>query len=218
MSASRMSTLCWIVFGVMCAAFLPLGYAVYRIGALPVPARVVLVVVVVGALWWGPFGYALYLTLAVIRKGDPRLLRRGVRGTAQVLTARATNTWISVGGRTLRMYRYGLRVSVPGREPYETECANCVPDLRPGQTVDVAVAPRNRRRVAIDVEDVRDDVPPQAYVLPETDVRFTVHVAQDGRSPNAERLDELDRLGRLHREGVLTDAEFAAEKARILGN
>lgn len=31
-----------------------------------------------------------------------------------------------------------------------------------------------------------------------------------------ERIDDLARLGDLHRQGVLTDAEFAAEKARIL--
>jgi hypothetical protein len=35
-------------------------------------------------------------------------------------------------------------------------------------------------------------------------------------SPESQRLAALARLGQLHREGVLTDAEFAAEKARIL--
>jgi Short C-terminal domain len=33
---------------------------------------------------------------------------------------------------------------------------------------------------------------------------------------NADRLRQLAELGELHRDGVLTDAEFAAEKARIL--
>jgi hypothetical protein len=37
--------------------------------------------VVVG-LWWGPFGYAMYLSQVVVRGGDPRLLKRGIRGTA----------------------------------------------------------------------------------------------------------------------------------------
>jgi hypothetical protein len=36
-------------------------------------------------------------------------------------------------------------------------------------------------------------------------------------SPDAERISELTKLGQLHSQGVLTDAEFAAEKARILG-
>ena len=34
--------------------------------------------------------------------------------------------------------------------------------------------------------------------------------------PASARLEALSRLGRLHREGVLTDDEFAVEKARIL--
>ncbi|WP_419466073.1 SHOCT domain-containing protein [Brevundimonas vesicularis] len=31
------------------------------------------------------------------------------------------------------------------------------------------------------------------------------------------RIDSLERLARLHQDGVLTDAEFALEKARLLG-
>ncbi len=30
-------------------------------------------------------------------------------------------------------------------------------------------------------------------------------------------IDQLERLGRLHSDGVLTDEEFAAEKAKLLG-
>jgi Short C-terminal domain len=32
------------------------------------------------------------------------------------------------------------------------------------------------------------------------------------------RLERLERLGRLREQGVLSDEEFAAEKARALGN
>ena len=32
-----------------------------------------------------------------------------------------------------------------------------------------------------------------------------------------DRIDELSRLGELHEKGVLTDEEFAAEKAKLLG-
>ena len=35
-------------------------------------------------------------------------------------------------------------------------------------------------------------------------------------SHESQRLAALARLGQLHSQGVLTDAEFAAEKARIL--
>ena len=30
-------------------------------------------------------------------------------------------------------------------------------------------------------------------------------------------LDQLERLGKLHEQGILTDAEFAAQKAKLLG-
>lgn len=33
----------------------------------------------------------------------------------------------------------------------------------------------------------------------------------------AEIIDQLQKLGSLHQSGVLTDAEFAAQKARLLG-
>jgi hypothetical protein len=38
-----------------------------------------------------------------------------------------------------------------------------------------------------------------------------------GRTAQQDRLSELERLGRLHEQGVLTDEEFAAEKARLVG-
>ena len=40
--------------------------------------------------------------------------------------------------------------------------------------------------------------------------------APAGPSPQEARLDALADLGKLKEQGVLTDAEFAAEKARIL--
>jgi hypothetical protein len=36
-------------------------------------------------------------------------------------------------------------------------------------------------------------------------------------APQGDRLDELERLARLHASGALTDDEFAAEKHRLLG-
>src|SRR5215472_13143908 len=84
-SVSKIMVACWVVFVAMSVAFLPLGLVITHIHALPVAARAVLAVVVVGGLWWGPFVYAMYLSIAVMRNGDRRLLRRGIAGTAQVL-------------------------------------------------------------------------------------------------------------------------------------
>ena len=38
-----------------------------------------------------------------------------------------------------------------------------------------------------------------------------------GRTAQEDRLAALERVGRLHEQGVLTDEEFAAEKARLVG-
>jgi hypothetical protein len=35
-------------------------------------------------------------------------------------------------------------------------------------------------------------------------------------NPEDDRLGQLEKLGQLHTQGVLTDAEFAAEKQKIL--
>ena len=49
--------------------------------------------------------------------------------------------------------------------------------------------------------------PPQQYAPPPP---------APGPSAQDERLAQLENLGKLKEQGVLTDAEFAAEKARIL--
>jgi hypothetical protein len=154
MTVGKISVTCWTVFVVMSVAFLPLGVGLASIHALPVAIRVVLAILVPGVLWWGPFGYAMYLALAVTRKGDRRLLKRGISGTAEVLSAKATNEVIQEGEfawEAPRVYKYRLKVSIPGKSPYETDCRICAAGIRPGATVDVAVSPHNRKRVTIDV-------------------------------------------------------------------
>jgi hypothetical protein len=153
-TVSRISAACWIFFVVMSIAFLPLGIGIMAIHALPTTVRLVLAIVVVAGLWWGPFGYAMYLSMAVMRNGDRRLLRRGIAGTAEVLSAKATNTVIQEGEfawQAPRVYKYGLRVTIPGRPSYETSCSICAAGIRAGSVVNVAVSPYNRKRLTIDV-------------------------------------------------------------------
>jgi Short C-terminal domain len=232
-TVGQISAFCWIIFGVMCLAFLPLGAAILLIHALPVAVRVALAIATVLGVWWGPFVYAMYLSLAVMRNGDRRLLRRGIAGTAEVLSAKATNTVISQGEFTWnapRLYKYGLRVRIPGKEPYETVCLICAAGIRVGMVVNVAVSPRNRKRVTIDVGQGSKDgagVPRPAPGAGPAAQRFAAADARAARdtgpgwpefpsSPDNQRMAALAQLGQLHRQGVLTDAEFAAEKARIL--
>jgi hypothetical protein len=48
-------------------------------------------------------------------------------------------------------------------------------------------------------------------------VQVRHHAGSAGAAEEGSRLDTLERLGRLHGTGVLDDAEFAAEKQRLLG-
>jgi hypothetical protein len=80
-----MSLWCWVIFvaGMVlmlpALIFGPLGLVVEQV------------------VTWAAFGYAMYLTMAVIRGGDKRLARNGVPGTAVVLSAKETNTVIQEG-------------------------------------------------------------------------------------------------------------------------
>jgi putative oligomerization/nucleic acid binding protein len=220
MTVGKISVTCWTIFVVMSVAFLPLGAAIYAIG-LPHAAGIVLAIVVVAALWWGPFAYAMYLALVVVRNGDPRLLKRGVRGTAEVLSRKATNEVIQSGEfawEAPRVYKYRLRVSIPGEAPYETDCRICAPGYSEGSTVQVAVAPHNHKRVTIDPGQSGHAIQGSRGGHRAT-ATATYAAADDGASasPAAAHFGELEKLGQLHRQGILTDEEFAAEKARLLG-
>ena len=236
MTLSKISMACWTFFVVMSVAFMPAGAGLFHaLHALPPTPRLVLVILVVGTLWWGPFGYAMYLSLAGMRNGDRRLLKRGSRGTAVVLSGKATRTVIQEGEfawEAPRVWKYRLRVSLPGRAPYETDCSICIPSLPTGSVVNVAASRLNHRRVTIDVGQDRKGgraarpVPsansaatavPATTGIPATTVHFTSGPIPAGQAGEAQRISLLDQLGRLHSQGILTDSEFTAEKAQILG-
>ncbi|MEY9965667.1 hypothetical protein ABIA33_003713 [Streptacidiphilus sp. MAP12-16] len=240
MTVGKMTAACWVLFGVMSFGFLPLLLGVFSLHALPGPARTVLAVFVVAVLWWGPFVYGMYLAQAVMGSGDRRLLKRGRRGTAVVLKAEMTG--MTLGGAPdmgilgRRVYRYQLRVTASGKDPYETYCSIAYSHISQGQTVKVAVSPHNRKRVTIDVGQDRvklGKARPTAFSGSEfsgsefspvdsgtphdrSSARSSSSSSSASVSAGSERIHQLTELGKLHREGVLTDAEFAAEKARIL--
>jgi hypothetical protein len=208
------------VFVAMCIGFLPLSYGAVRLTSLPVAVRGVLVVLVIAGLWWGPFAYAMYLSMAVIRNGDRRLLKRGVRGTARIVRAKRTNTIIQAGDAAWQapyVWKYRLLVTVPGKDPYETDCSICVSHLQPGATVKVAVSRHNRKRVTIDVGQGAAGKRGQAgrdATYPISNVSSSRYIS--AATSDKARLDALAQLGQLHEQGVLTDAEFTAQKAHIL--
>lgn len=229
MTVGRLSVACWVVFVAMSIGFLP-GLALAAVVGESSPFLGYVAAVVVFVVWWGPFVYAMYLSQIVMRKGDPRLLKRGVRGTALVLDAKQTNTVIQSGEFEWQapfVYRYQLRVSLPGKAPYETYCRICLSGIQEGSNVAVAVSPHNRKRVTIDPGSVTADAGYGAGTWDTTTFRFDpVTGAPAPRPPTAPaphptpedaRLDALTQLADLRDRRALTDAEFEAEKARLLG-
>ena len=200
MPIGRMLLWSWILFVVFLFAAMGVGGALGASDSvLTVPAIVILAGACVAS-----FVYGMYLSLRVIRNGDPRLLRRGVRGTAVILAAKETNTQIQEGEFSWQapfVWKYRLRIALPGREPYETDCSICAADLPLGGTVNVAVAPHNRKRVTIDVGQGQ--------------VKARRHAA---RAQQASTEDALRTLVERRERGELTDDEFEAQKRQLLGS
>jgi len=227
MTVGRISAICWTIFGVMSAAFLPLAGGFMTISALPAGPRLVLTILVVGVLWWAPFGYAMYLSMAVVRNGDRRLLKRGIPGTAKVLSARRTNTVIQAGEFDWQapwVYKYRLRITIAGHAPYDTTCRICASGIAEGSTVRVAVSAHNKKRVTIDVGQGGHRGPAGAGAVSSRPVRVLtagqaqvrVLPAQGPAAAEEWRIAALAQLGELHSKGVLNDSQFETEKARIL--
>jgi hypothetical protein len=83
-----------------------------------------------------------------------RLLERGVAGTACVLSVTRTNEVSrspDAGWHAPWVYRFVLRVSIPGRPEYNATCRLYAPGITQGATVRVAASPRNSRRITIDL-------------------------------------------------------------------
>ncbi len=173
------------------------------------------------------FGYAMYVYFFEIVRGDKHLQTHGTRGTAVVLHAKRTNTLAQTGQFAWEapyIWNYRLRVTVPGRDPFEAT-TSIAREVQEGATVDVAVGGLKRRKVAI--LDVHADssasasshrVSPSTGGPPRVNVGLNLADLAQAATVTAEprQVDALARLADLHREGALTDAEFAAEKARIL--
>jgi hypothetical protein len=223
MTTGQINAICWTIFIAMCVLFAPALL-------LAISLHSVLLAVAFVVLWWAPFGYGMYIALAVWRKGDRRLLKRGIEGTAAVLSAKATNTVVQEGEfawEAPRVYKYELLVDVPGKKPYETSCRICASGISEGQTVKVAVARHNHKRVTIDVGQslpagrrVPVTLPVSSGHVSGYSSRVSGYTAagagRDASPTDGERLGALAKLGRLHEQGVLTDTEFASQKARIL--
>jgi Short C-terminal domain len=67
------------------------------------------------------------------------------------------------------------------------------------------------------VEQLRDVFPDAAISVDEPVEVNVQDVLKDVGLGGGDRISQLERLAKLHEQGALTDAEFEAEKARVLG-
>ena len=148
MNTGRTSLLTFLLFFVALFAAIPL------IEVSPVVALASGVVAVLSFL------YTMYLWIWAMRRGDPRLLRRGESGTAEVVEAKETS-WSMASGEYYGIgaplvWKYKLEVTLPGRGPYKTVLYICA-RLHEGTTVPVKVSRWNHKRVTVDGPALSED-------------------------------------------------------------
>jgi ABC-type sulfate transport system substrate-binding protein len=140
-----------------------------------------------------------------LRNVDPELLANGLAGTALVTGMHDTKIAFGQHAFSDPVVAFELEVRLPERQPYAVAFQQRVPHLLvgaviPGATVSVCVDRSDSQRVAIDFE--------QAPVPPAT---------RSSAGASADPLDQLERLAKLHEQGVITDAELAEQKQKLLG-
>ncbi|MGO9750663.1 MAG: SHOCT domain-containing protein [Solirubrobacteraceae bacterium] len=166
------------------------------------------------AVWALSFIYAMYLWLAGMRYGDPLVVKLGVRGTAQVLSAKETS-WQMAAGEYYgigapNVWKYGLEVSIPDKQSYKTTLYICA-HLQRGQMVPVLASRLNRKRVAIDAAQYAGAG--QQYIQEQ---RASAAAPSQAVAPGPDITEQLTRLADLRDRGVLSQAEFDAEKVKLL--
>jgi hypothetical protein len=138
-----------------------------------------------------------------------RVTATGVPGSARVLGV--TDTGATINDHPVCEVQ--LEVTVPGQGPYTTTIRQSIPRmqapmLQPGTTLAVKVDPADRDTVVLDWQSQGE----QAMALSGQALQGTGATA--GQDPVA----RLERLQALKDKGLLSDAEFEAQKQRILGD
>ena len=139
-----------------------------------------------------------------LREVDPDLMANGLPGDAAVKAVDATKMSLGKDAFADPVLAFDLEVRLPNREPYTVALQQRVPHIYegaviPGATVSVRVDSADPQRVAIDF-----DQPP-------------VPAGASAPTPAADQVSQLERLAKLHEQGVVSDAELAELKKRLLG-
>jgi hypothetical protein len=70
---------------------------------------------------------------------------------------------------------------------------------------------QQQKWAAQDQQQYAQEPPPQQYAPPPPAAPAPAELSED------DMFEQLKKLGELHEQGILTDEEFAAQKAKILG-
>jgi hypothetical protein len=152
----------------------------------------------------------------------PRILAEGIAGQG-VIVGMGTP---ARGAATFNL-DIDLEVHIPGRKPYQVSNQYIVPRtamLGQGVSLPIKVDPNDPAKIAIDWDSAQK-APAEGQVRPAEEA-----AGQPARGPHSgftstpasggggDSVADLERLAKLHKSGALTDAEFAKEKAKILGS
>jgi hypothetical protein len=139
-----------------------------------------------------------------LREVDPELIANGLAGKAVVKTVESTKMSFGTNAFADPVLAFDLEVRLPDREPYAVALQQRVPHIYegaviPGVTVAVRVDSTDAKRVVIDFNQ-----PP-------------VPAGASAPTQAPDPLSELERLAKLHEQGVISDDELAELKKRLLG-
>jgi len=113
-----------------------------------------------------------------------------------------------------------LEVHVPGRQAYRVNNEYLVPasvSIGAGVTLPIRVDQNDPAKIAIDW-DAAPKGPARGEVQPVGGSGFSPAPVQPLPGSGGDSVAELERLAKLRDSGALTEAEFEAQKAKILGS
>jgi hypothetical protein len=144
----------------------------------------------------------------------------GIRTEGRGNSARASFSNDDDLTTTWSLCRLELRVMPPGGEPFEATVRTRLNTFKSkGSTVPVLYDPDDHDKLVVDYESDARAAMDGTGGDPELDELAALEQAEGTSAPasgEGDRLDRLQQLADLHDRGVLSDAEFASEKAKIL--
>lgn len=181
-------------------------------------------------LIWAVVGFGLggyYSSIAANTAKEADLFATGTRATGVIERVEGSATTINDNP----MIRLAVRVKPRSGAEFVHERKLCVPPSGvplPGHLIEVAFDPNDTSKVALQTDD-RFSSPPARYLVTRPPDGGSPAATGNAMSPGtaaaavaaapaADPVAVLERLARLKEQGVLSDAEFEAQKARIISD